>query len=220
MSSNILVTMLVTDNIMSYGKYSILINKTYCQKNNYDFFVCNKILDTEKHPAWSKILLLEKCLDMNYEYIFFIDADACFVNQNIKIEKFLNEKSITIANQNINENDPKGENSGVILLKNNNISREFLIDCFSIYEQCKNSCVWDQEAIGIMLGNKYKKHYHRVTCKEFNAYHGDFARSTNLTHCFYEDGDYIMHMLRTSSEYKINEFKKICSKLNIKIDNI
>ena len=29
-----------------------------------------------------------------------------------------------------------------------------------------------------------------------------------------------MHMLRTSSEYKINEFKKICSKLNIKIDNI
>ena len=45
-SSNILVTMLVTDNIMSYGKYSVLINKTYCQKNNYDFFVCNKILDT------------------------------------------------------------------------------------------------------------------------------------------------------------------------------
>ena len=218
MNSKILVTMLATENISSYAKYSILINKEYCKKNGYDFYVCTEILDKDKHPAWSKILLILKCLDMEYDYIFFIDADACFANHDIKIEKFISNKSITVGNENADFNEKRGENSGVMLFINNDITRNFLKDCFSIYEDCKNSCVWDQEAICRMLEVKYKEHYNKVRCKEFNSYHGDFARHVGKDHCLYEDGDFIMHMLRTSSEYKIDEFKKIFDKLNIKYD--
>ena len=71
MNSKILVTMLATENISSYAKYSILINKEYCKKNGYDFYVCTETLDKDKHPAWSKILLILKCLDMEYDYIFY-----------------------------------------------------------------------------------------------------------------------------------------------------
>lgn len=206
--------MLVCGNAIEYGKYSIEINKKYCQKHGYDFYVQNKCLDQTKHPAWSKILLMQNLLNENSDYIFYIDADACFVNHNMKIQSFINDKTITIANQNKNFNQPRGENSGVMLIKNNEISKSFFTDCWNIYEDCKNSCVWDQEAIGRMLDGKYKKHCKKLTCKQFNSYDGDFAKGCGHFHCLYEKGDYIIHMLRTSTEYKINKFKEILFTLN------
>ena len=178
------------------------------------FYVEYNCLDETKHPAWSKILLLQKMLELNYEYVFYIDADACFVNHDIKIENFINDKPITIANENKNFNEPRGENSGVMLFNVCDISRQFLIDCWNIYEECKYSCVWDQEAIGKMLDGKYKSYHLKLTCKQFNAYYGDFAVYLNRPYCLYEEGDFIIHMLRTSSEYKIDKFNEIMNKLN------
>jgi predicted secreted protein len=62
---------------------------------------------------------MQNLLKENSDYVFYIDADACFTNHNIKIESFINDKTITIGNENKNFNQPRGENSGVMLIKNN-----------------------------------------------------------------------------------------------------
>ena len=214
MNNKILVCMLCCGNAMQYGKYSIQINKNYCNKHGYNFQVEKNILDNTKHPAWSKILLIQNLLNTSYQYIFYIDADACFVNHEIKIENFINDKSITIANQNKDFSKPRGENSGVMLIKNNEISKKFFADCWDTYESCKRSCVWDQQAIGRMLDSKYKNDCKKLTCKQFNSYDGEFARNIGHFHCLYEEGDFIIHMLRTSVEYKISKFKQILLDLN------
>ena len=46
--------MLCCGNAMQYGKYSIQINKNYCNKHGYNFYVEKNILDNTKHQHGQK----------------------------------------------------------------------------------------------------------------------------------------------------------------------
>lgn len=130
----ILVTQYYTENI-KYGKLSEELNKKYCEKYQYDYFVekdteeLNKIFRDENiAPQWYKVKLLKDLLDKSdeYDWILFLDADAIFSNENVKIEDFIDEQYNLILADDMAFHSIV--NTGVILVKNSEWSKKFLND--------------------------------------------------------------------------------------------
>ena len=102
MKYNICIIMLNSPNIANYAHMATIINKLYADKYNYDFIVerCPLKEDLNKDYmwdgkneyifVWSKPSLIKKHL-INYDYIFFIDSDAIFVNHEKTIDSFIDE---------------------------------------------------------------------------------------------------------------------------------
>lgn len=211
---SILVCTLMTGAVFEYGKYSAKINEAYCKKHGYDWYVETELINKKYHPYWNKLLLIESNLVFSacrWDYVMFIDADACFTNFDITLDKFIDPvRPVTVAYQNKDlYKGPLGMNSGVMLFKNCKESTDYLVEAFDLFEACKKDPCPEQLALGRLADGKYKDIVKRVSCKDFNAYRGPFAERQNLPHCMWEPGDFIMHCLRCSAEYRINAFKKV-----------
>ena len=75
-----------------YGDFASLIHHEYSNKHGYSYI--KEIVKNDDysnwHPTWIKIDVLKKYLPL-YDYVVWIDADAVFVNQDIKIEDLIND---------------------------------------------------------------------------------------------------------------------------------
>tara|TARA_R110000772_G_scaffold20466_5_gene56936 strand:- start:94426 stop:95115 length:690 start_codon:yes stop_codon:yes gene_type:complete len=96
---NILILTSYTKNITwddygncDYGNLSSINHLKYSQKHNYSYL--SQIVDendyTDRHLTWIKIDIIKKKLPF-YDYIVWIDADAIFMDMDIKIENFLKD---------------------------------------------------------------------------------------------------------------------------------
>jgi hypothetical protein len=134
---NICILILNSPNIGEYAHTATIINKLYANKYNYDFIVerCPLKEDLNKDYmwdgeneymfVWSKAPLIKKHL-INYDYLFYIDSDAIFVDHNQIIDSFIdenftNETCLLFGTDCITKNfcyhDDK-LNAGVIIVKN------------------------------------------------------------------------------------------------------
>jgi hypothetical protein len=75
-----------------YGNFASLNHHEYSNKHGYSYI--KEIVKNDDysnwHPTWIKIDVLKKYLPL-YDYVVWIDADAVFVNQDIKIEDLIND---------------------------------------------------------------------------------------------------------------------------------
>jgi hypothetical protein len=75
-----------------YGDFASLNHHEYANKHGYSYI--KKIVNNDDyqnwHPTWIKIDVIKTYLPI-FDYIVWIDADAVFVNQEIKIEDLLEE---------------------------------------------------------------------------------------------------------------------------------
>ena len=75
-----------------YGDFASLNHHEYSNKHGYSYI--KEIVKNDDysnwHPTWIKIDVLKKYLPL-YDYVVWIDADAVFVNQDIKIEDLIND---------------------------------------------------------------------------------------------------------------------------------
>jgi len=154
-------------------------NKKYCDKYNFDFIYEDKVLDNTRHPAWSKILLLERELQKYYDYVIWIDDDILIMNYNIDfrdiIDKYKPENIMIDDNLNIGE---WNINTGIIVCKNNDKTKEMLRE---VWDTAKPEHyfggVWENETMN-ELRHKYTIIPHR-TIQTFK-------------HC-YREGDFSIH---------------------------
>lgn len=75
-----------------YGDFAALNHLNYSNKHGYSYIkeiVLNEDY-SDWHPTWIKIDVLRKHIS-NYDYVVWIDADAVFVDDNIKIEDLISE---------------------------------------------------------------------------------------------------------------------------------
>jgi hypothetical protein len=72
-----------------YGKLSALNHLQYATKHNYSYH-CEIIEDflLDRNQTWHKIQLIQKYLKI-YDYVAWIDADAVFIKDDIKLEEFI-----------------------------------------------------------------------------------------------------------------------------------
>jgi hypothetical protein len=152
---NIIVSQYYTSNIV-YGKYSEEINAMYCKQHGYTYFLeTNDSLIKNKSEDrtfnWYKIFLVLNTLEKYPEcdYVLYLDMDAIFFNQTKKIEEFITNDFDILMTEDFGTSF---SNTGVILFKNNNVTKTFLKDWWdagSILPQYKNKYWFDQSCIEI-----------------------------------------------------------------------
>jgi predicted RNA-binding protein Jag len=132
MKKKILVVQYYTDNL-EYAPFSEQLNKQYCDKNGYDYHIekdndkikifCNK---EEMSIQWYKVNLLNEVINEkpDYDWYLFLDIDALFCNISERIEKYVDDAYDLILADDVGAHSIA--NTGVILIKNNDWSKEFL----------------------------------------------------------------------------------------------
>ena len=171
----------------------------YSNKHNYSYYVFYENLAEEVNKGespkicWSKV---RACLNIisNHKYIMWIDADAIFCNQDIKIEDKI---SIDITKDFFLSKDPKSHyiNSGVMIWKNTEISKEILNKWWNM-EHLSYGKGGDQMPLGKYLKTNvnYKKYWHHFEENDINCY------PTN-----YNPNNYIIHYMGQKSKINIKE---------------
>ena len=164
----IAICMWYDENIKNYGDYAKKINKKYCDINNYNLIFSNKRNLPNISPAWERLPLLLNTLNTNkYDYVIWIDADACFnFNSKYKLEKFINDhkdKDIIFSyDMPSNKESSERINSGVMIFKNTLISKKFIN---SVLNSKDKVCVdgktlerpWEQNCINHLHKKNIKK---------------------------------------------------------------
>ena len=208
-SQRICICTSFTENIASYAKLSVEINNKYAKRHGYDFVVKNEVM-TDRAPQWCKIKVINDLLALNkYDYIFWIDADAFFNDQSIKLETLINDNfdnkyNMLICNDDLNSGAKNRVNSGTFLINTSQWCKDlfkliweykgkYLYDYFheqTIIEQViESNMLGAKDKIKVMGGNVFNSELHHV--KNGNA-----------------EFDYVTHLMGSSQEYRINFMTK------------
>lgn len=131
--SNICIFMVGTENIMSYYKYSLQINKHYANKHNYDFiaYIGRYLNEKTYAPHFERYYIAKQLFDEGYEYVLYVDCDAYIQQQQTPLYKFINMMKNSYL---LVSNDLKkiflyrtlNINSGVLLMKNNQQMKQYI----------------------------------------------------------------------------------------------
>lgn len=153
---SITVCQFSTSNV-PYLKYTVEINKLYCEKMGYNYYVeldDSKIMKAleGRSITWYKPHLIREVMEKYSEsdYIMFLDIDAVFANHDHYIEEFTsNPLSKIIMTK---DHGPSLVNAGVIILQNSMVT-------YSLMKKW-----WD-------LGEKYPEYktglWHDQTCLKY-----------------------------------------------------
>lgn len=76
---------------LPYFHLSRRINEAYCQAHGYSFRIIREPDDKGRHPNWAKLSGVRKLLSQA-DYVFFLDADAYFADQEKSLESFITER--------------------------------------------------------------------------------------------------------------------------------
>lgn len=132
------VVMTATKNMEYQYKYTVDINKRYCDKHGYDFFFDTYDIADEACHYLKKDLIL-KHLD-NYDWVVYMDVDAWFNNFDKKIEDVISKglnlnasASLIVAKHSkciskTKTYDLDLVNAGVLVVKNSKDGRQILED--------------------------------------------------------------------------------------------
>ena len=98
--------------------------KEYCLRHGYDYIEAIDENVQGKHPAFAKFVTTLKYMPF-YDWLFYNDLDSLIMNQNVKLESFLDNNYDLIVSYDIN-----GLNSGQWFVKNTAWSFNFLQKVF------------------------------------------------------------------------------------------
>lgn len=197
-----------TEEILEMGQLTSPNKKEYAEKYGYKFIEINtrKKLDLTKtvpnsrfmNPdyiamGWCKIKLLKEVLIENpdIDWLFWIDADALFMNFNKKLESFINDKSFFIVGQDCN-----GINVGTFFIKNCEKSIQFLDDIWN--DGPTPGSWWTETEQGqIDLHGRSQKYFDGfwiVSNKLFNAYLHDCSPGVMPCSKYVHGEDFVVHL--------------------------
>ena len=125
----------------TYNSLVAAINYEYCKKYGYDFIYYQPFLNKElielhncidpnsgkkRHASWSKLLSTSKALELDYDYVVYIDSDCIFKDFSRSIEEYM--KNITEPIIFLNDR-PWGTTypcAGFFILQVNDYTRQFI----------------------------------------------------------------------------------------------
>ena len=196
----------------AYGSFEYFpwgewINRRYCERHGYDYVLRREKPRMDRSVCWHKVpVILDELRDC--DYLLFLDADAVFYSQELTIENELlpelQAKSILMAADCAGEHhrwNPQQPNSGVILAKNDERSREFLLEWNSVSETDKETrWSWPPEQLALWrhVCPKFKDTLHVVL--DYYIMQGHF-------------GQFIRHYCLHSDQDRTNAMKAIYKRL-------
>jgi hypothetical protein len=197
------------ENMRELSDLSFSSVEKFCKKHDID---CERFLieNFDRPAPWFKILLLIDQLKNNdYDYIMWIDADACINNLNFDISSILQEnKSFYISK------DFNNFNSGVFIVKNTPFIADILQKIYSMSEYINH--IWWEQAAFIDL---YEQNYMSLqdnTClvkqNILNAYdYSHYGYNRNKEGNF-DEYSFVIHYPSLPYNVRFQEIKNIIEK--------
>lgn len=209
---NGVILMYCTDNVINdWGKYSIAINKKYAEKHGYDFVILNKPYDKNVTHAWQKIPAMIELLQ-KYDFVMYIDTDAIFYKQDLKIERLFKKYSgdILVCSDKKNSDGKYLVNGGVVIAKKSKKTIDILKFWWDLRYKYKEFA-FEQWALSDIVKNKYDEYIDSSVISvapetEFNSVYSDLMESINKKTNFPDT--YILHFMATSDDFRRDIFSK------------
>lgn len=154
-----------TINNTNYNSLTACINYEYCKKYGYDFLYYKPYLNDKdsinlynsrnpitkelRHAAWSKLLSTMLALQLEYDFVVYIDSDCIFKNFDQSLEEFIkpyfDKNIIFLNNKPYNKDKPC---SGFYICKVCEDTKQFLCDWNNFDFKGKvNYCRFEQGAL-------------------------------------------------------------------------
>lgn len=214
MEHKIAIVQVYDDAIKAYAEYSRLINSLYCVKQGYTYLCWEyDLVPAQISVYYNKIQAIFNAMnsDKNFEWILYLDSDACVANHNIRIEEIIErqqDKEIIFAR------DINGSNNGVFLIKNTEKMKEYLQKCFSDRRFYHTNFPEQNAMFAIALSDEYKDLVGWEEAMFFNAYYPLYKDFKQVDKYFNEDS-FILHMARLPTKFRTEKFRILLSKFNI-----
>tara|TARA_Y100001972_G_scaffold127647_1_gene185151 strand:+ start:1579 stop:2175 length:597 start_codon:yes stop_codon:yes gene_type:complete len=164
-------------------------NQKYYDKYNFDFIYEDKTLCDQRHQSWSKILLLQRELKKDYDYVIWIDDDILIMNYDIDFRDIINKHDF--ENILIDDNDNNFGykiNCGMFICKNNDITTDMLKE---VWDNAKPEHhfggVWENETM-----QEYRHKYKIIKHRTFQSF------TTK-----YKEGDFSIHFAGLSMKRRM-----------------
>ena len=190
--------------------YSIINKIDYCRRHRYDLFIGGRSClphGESDHAAFGKIRLLRMLL-LEYEWVLVMDQDAVFANASLRIEDAIlrllphaDGSSNNARSQDlIVTQDWNGINTGVMLVRRSEWSRNFFERVAHPPRECRHSgpwweqsvitCLLDQRKVGFgAMSDGWKIAFARQ--RLMNSYPAPY--DMNVESARYVPGDFIVH---------------------------
>lgn len=170
------VCTLWTAEIAEYARITMPNKRAYCRHWGYEFIERTEKLD-DRPPAWSKLPLLQALLP-SYDWVFWTDADALFMRQDIALTDMIDDAADFIWSEDIN-----GPNAGQFFLRSCPASFE-LLRAANARDDLTDHPWWEQEALRqSVAAGVAPLRVKVVPLNQFNSPEGRFV-----------EGDFIVHM--------------------------
>lgn len=206
------IFMVVTPEISDYSRYSIDINRKYCEKYNYTFRLIEKNLTPDLKINFSKLQATLDLMDEKnkknrnrFDYIIHIDADAIIHNQNYEITNLISKYMIFpvsfLASEDCYKSNmcsqPGKMNSGVYIVRNNLLGKGVIntwlnsarTDCSKYKDKFPNCQL-------VFWNCVMPKMFFSIKILPYNALNG-------------KDGLWVYHMMQGTSRERIDEMREI-----------
>ncbi|CAJ1419603.1 unnamed protein product [Effrenium voratum] len=136
-------------NIMSYANATEVANRRYAERHAYGFHILDHPIDTSRVPHWAKLHAVLIHL-ADYDYVFWIDADAMFYDYLRRLEDVLEIRSgDEIWIQEHGSDFPsllrkEFLDGSCILFKNSAWTRQFILELY-YYPPCQSALNWTEQ---------------------------------------------------------------------------
>lgn len=115
----------------NYSEVSFPNKQRYCDAHGYDFYSFTDKLSS-RPASWIKILYIQQVL-INYDWVFWSDADSYVIDGSRKLEEFLDDSKDLIVCE-----DDVGINFGAFMIKNSKWSKWLLAEIWD-FKKYKNN---------------------------------------------------------------------------------
>jgi len=205
--------------IKEYAKITEEINKSYCEKHDYNFKAYHqRKTDDSFDIHWEKVSILrDELKNKKNKFVVWIDADAAVNHHDVKFEDFVkaNKKAdIIISHDGVNKENLSFKerdkafyvNSGVIIVKNTRWAREF-VDKWIIEagKFKKGSPLQDQDKLVDMLKNGKMIEEGKVVVLAPKDMNSEYENPTQNT--------FIWHLMKRSGQERKKIFGSLLSRL-------
>lgn len=190
---NITVLTFYDAKIASWAKPIAEWKRAYCQRHGYRFVCHTDYADKTIHPGYSKMpAILEILNDCENEWIFWSDADSLIVNEEQKLEPFIDENFFLIL-----AGDILGQTTSNFFIRNSEWSRK-LLEKWIAHRPRLEVSPYEQAVLGRILGsNHHLLHRIKLAGDRFNS------------HPLQRSKPFIVHMGGWSNERRIQYVKNI-----------
>lgn len=123
----------------------------YGRRHGHDVIVARSV-ECDRAPAWYKVRLVQALLDQGYDYVFWMDADALFLDTSRDVAGLIQEeKDLHLVQHSIPWFNGPVPNTGVFLIRNCEWSRDLLQRMWGL-EQYADATWWENAAFMHLLG--------------------------------------------------------------------